>query len=249
MAAMIGRGKSWLWWLAGLLCAALFGRVGAAEEPVQALYGVRVEPGFVGPGDPSTPMPPPPSQLDVNLRQRANQLIDEYLAAQTEAAPAGELQARIERLVKDLGADDWGTREKAQKELVSIGRPALAALKAAAGSKDPEIAQRSTAAIAQIDGAGNSVDQLRAIGPLARTVVQERLAAERKAVTGRAGGAGEAELAGRKDEAEKLRAEAKKAQANAALLVKLTELLTQPARGPEPVMMPFGVKMRVIERD
>ena len=246
MAVIIGRSKSWLWWLAGFLCALVFGRGAGGAEAV-AKYGVEAPgPGFVAP---AVPRPPPPSE---NFKQRASQLIDEYLAGGSPAPTGADLKARIDKLVKDLGADEWAARENASKELLAIGKPALPALKEAAKSKDAEVASRAKDLIEKVEGSGSPLEGLRALGPAGQAAVQERLAAERKAMTGSAGAAGEAELAGKKDEAEKLRAEAKRAQANAAALTKLLGLLAQapaaPAPGPGPVQALYGVRVR-IEKD
>ena len=54
-----------------------------------------------------------------------------------------ELDLRIKQLIKDLGADEANTREKATKELKEIGEPALPALKEAVKSDDPEVSWRS----------------------------------------------------------------------------------------------------------
>lgn len=56
-----------------------------------------------------------------------------------------------EKLVADLGADDYQTREDAQKKLVALGRRALPALeKAEKESKDAEVRARAHEAIAAI---------------------------------------------------------------------------------------------------
>ena len=54
-----------------------------------------------------------------------------------------ELQAKIARAIKDLGADDWQKRDSATKLLWKIGQPAEAALKAAAKSEDLEVRVRA----------------------------------------------------------------------------------------------------------
>jgi len=65
-------------------------------------------------------------------------------------APQQDLQARIKRLVKQLGDEDFEKREQAMEELVRIGRPALKALKKAAASDDPEVAWRAREALKRI---------------------------------------------------------------------------------------------------
>lgn len=71
----------------------------------------------------------------------------------TEPADQATLQAKIERLIKNLGADDWKTREEATEELKKIGRPAIPALKKALESDDPEVTWRSRLIIRAIDRA------------------------------------------------------------------------------------------------
>jgi len=59
------------------------------------------------------------------------------------AAPM-KTAAEIERLIEQLGSDQFGEREAASKALEAIGEPALDALrKAATGSSDAEIRQRA----------------------------------------------------------------------------------------------------------
>jgi hypothetical protein len=69
-------------------------------------------------------------------------------------------QARIERLIQGLGADDPEVRDASQKELESIGAPALPALKQATESDDPEVALRARESIEAI-GSGGSRTQPR----------------------------------------------------------------------------------------
>ena len=59
------------------------------------------------------------------------------------AAPA-KTPAEIDRLIKQLGSDDFDEREAASKALEAIGEPVLEALrKAATGSDDAEIRRRA----------------------------------------------------------------------------------------------------------
>ena len=70
-----------------------------------------------------------------------------------ELTPAERAQrdARIAALIKQLGDDEWRTREAASKALAEIGRPALEALKkAATTSKDAEVVWRAEALVKQI---------------------------------------------------------------------------------------------------
>ncbi|HLY75634.1 MAG TPA: PDZ domain-containing protein [Planctomycetota bacterium] len=53
-------------------------------------------------------------------------------------------QDRIQDLIRNLGSEDYATREQATQELEKIGKPARAALqKAAEESQDPEVRQRA----------------------------------------------------------------------------------------------------------
>ena len=75
-------------------------------------------------------------------------------AAGTAPQPAAEsseaLEARIARLIAQLGSATYADRDAAQKALLKIGKPAIPALKAAAAGKDPERAGRARVVLAQI---------------------------------------------------------------------------------------------------
>jgi hypothetical protein len=72
----------------------------------------------------------------------------------TAATGAAEATgARIAELIARLGSDAVRDREEAQRALVQIGKPALAALLEAARDKDPERATRARGALEEI-GAG-----------------------------------------------------------------------------------------------
>lgn len=59
--------------------------------------------------------------------------------------------ARIDKLVQDLGAPEYEVREKAQRELIEIGRAALPALRKALEDADAERAHRARRAIDEIE--------------------------------------------------------------------------------------------------
>src|SRR5581483_4353900 len=77
-----------------------------------------------------------------------------------------------------LGADDFEERERAAKELIEVGAPALAALRRAAEGTDLEVARRAKACIPEIErdekvlaivkelAATSGRDRARAIGRL-----------------------------------------------------------------------------------
>jgi hypothetical protein len=56
--------------------------------------------------------------------------------------PTPELVDQVNKLITELGAENWQTREKATKELIEIGEPALIALKQAQQHTDPEVRLR-----------------------------------------------------------------------------------------------------------
>ncbi|MBL8799536.1 MAG: PDZ domain-containing protein [Planctomycetia bacterium] len=65
------------------------------------------------------------------------------------AAADGE---RIEKLIKQLGADKFQDREEASKALDAIGAPALAALRAAEQATDAEVRRRAGELVTAIEG-------------------------------------------------------------------------------------------------
>lgn len=54
-----------------------------------------------------------------------------------------ETQKEIERLITDLGADSFGTRQRASRKLSDMGGAALPSLSEALKSDDPEVAERA----------------------------------------------------------------------------------------------------------
>jgi hypothetical protein len=65
-------------------------------------------------------------------------------------ADAGKLKARIAELVVQLGDKEWAKREAASEALLEIGRPAEAALTAAAAGQDAEAATRAAELLKKI---------------------------------------------------------------------------------------------------
>ena len=74
------------------------------------------------------------------------------LAAPVAVAQDETQQAKIERLVRELGADAPETRDKAQRELEQLGAPAVPALEKATQSEDPEVALRASESLELIRG-------------------------------------------------------------------------------------------------
>jgi hypothetical protein len=213
MAAMIGRGKSWLLWTAGFLCALAFGR-GAPFGNAGEVYGVRAQPARTG------------SELSAEDQQRVDRLLAAFLAEQKPHDPDAELAKRISGLVGQLGDDRWDLREAATDELGKIGRPALAALRETlANSKDPEVLERAKDLVARIESGGTVLEALRAMGQAAKVGLEQCIRRERRVVVRLAADSAESELAGRDDEADKLREQAKKAQERVAQIARLLGLL------------------------
>jgi HEAT repeat protein len=68
-----------------------------------------------------------------------------FLVAADDSADA------VRRLVNQLGSDQFQERDRATKELIDLGEPALAALRHAAKSNDREVARRAAQCVDQIE--------------------------------------------------------------------------------------------------
>jgi len=83
-----------------------------------------------------------------------------------------EVQSReVARLIRNLGADDFKTREEATRKLRSIGAPALGALKKAAENDDPEVRSRAREILKTVSKAARAkavrrLMAIRALGEL-----------------------------------------------------------------------------------
>ena len=66
--------------------------------------------------------------------------------------PEKSIEDKIRQLVEDLGANSYELREKAQKALEKIGKPALEALRKAYKSADLEVTSRAEELIEKITG-------------------------------------------------------------------------------------------------
>lgn len=73
----------------------------------------------------------------------ADSAVSAASAVKAETAASASQSGEIEALVRDLGAPNFQTRERASAALAKIGRPALAALEKAAVSDDPEVNLRA----------------------------------------------------------------------------------------------------------
>jgi HEAT repeat protein len=83
---------------------------------------------------------------EAGISSDANDLID-FLSRRS---PEEVNPARIERLIRQLGSDDFNQREAATKELLRWGPVARKALQRAVADPDPEIAKRSTDCLKKI---------------------------------------------------------------------------------------------------
>ena len=71
--------------------------------------------------------------------------------ALSDDSAAGELQDKIDSLIKQLGSEDFEQREDAQTQLIEIGEPAREALERAKKSADSEISLRAKNILKAID--------------------------------------------------------------------------------------------------
>ena len=167
----------------------------------------RIAPGLVA----KRAAPVQVEQVTEETKKEVERLVADYFKALDVPAPSAEEKARIEKLVAGLGAEEWAAREEASKALVKIGAPAESALRQAARSKDAEVASRAREALNVIEAASRkpTLDALRKYPQTVWVVVQGQIEKTREGWTKANAAAAEADKAGRKDEAEKLRAEAR----------------------------------------
>jgi hypothetical protein len=93
-------------------------------------------------------------EMEMTMRVLAFSLIVGMATASGQVPDKTELTARVQvqKLVRDLGAEEFGKREAANKGLVEIGGPALEALRQAAKeSGDPEVQYRASSLVEQIE--------------------------------------------------------------------------------------------------
>ncbi len=77
-------------------------------------------------------------------------------AQDTPPAKTAADPTRIESLIRDLGHEEPARRDRAMKDLESVGRPAVPALQKALESGDPEIQWRAEKLLRSIRDAGSS---------------------------------------------------------------------------------------------
>lgn len=211
MAAMVGKGKSWFWWLAGFLCALAFGSKAEPAEAV-ALYGVRP-----GPGGVDAPVANPEQQ------KKAEGLVADYLAPVAAAEPAADAKTAIEKLIADFASNDAKTRDAASTAVVKHGPAALGQLRAAFASKDAEVAERARAAVTAIEAAARApkVEELKKLGFVGQNAVRQKWSEAQQAAAAAEKASDAAEKAGDAAEAEKARAEVKAKRERAGALAGL----------------------------
>ncbi len=232
MAVLIGRTKTWVWWLGGLLCALAFGSRAEAAEAV-ALYGIRAR--------------PPGPKIDEKAateaqKKQAGTLVDEYLAGEKPAAPSPAETEQIAKLIADFGSADFATRKKASAGVLKFGSKAIKQLTEALKHKDAEVRQRASAAITAIRSGGGrkEVLDLRKIRNAAHVVIRTRRAEINKKAYTASLEARKLAKEGKKDEAAMKRAEASALYAMGAKLGNLYSLVIFGA-----VARPVGVKYGV----
>ena len=72
-------------------------------------------------------------------------------ATRASEPPDVPLDAVVQCLVRDLGAERYDERERATEALRRIGQPALPAVKAAAKSDDPEVRLRAQDVLSDLE--------------------------------------------------------------------------------------------------
>jgi hypothetical protein len=244
MARVIGKTKSWMWWVAGFFCALVFGRgAGAGEVPApKPVYGM------------PAPRGEQPTVLEAQQKQ-AEKLVADYLAPVAATEPTPEQKAAIEKLIKDFGSADFKVREAASTEIVKQGPAALGLLREAAKSSDAEVATRAGAAIVAIETAARQtqVDEIRKLGAAGQAVVRQEVDnyvaySEKDVATVRF--LEQNQTPATPEQIQEARAAAKaSAKKLAALRALLVQLAPARARGPGPgaVQALYGVRIAPIE--
>ena len=210
MTVLIGKTRSWLWWLAGFLCAWVFGPGAEAGE-------------IARPGDNLPPDARQPAVKNAEQQKQAEKLVADYLAPVAAAEPTADQKVAIEKLIQDLGSADFNVREAASAGIVKQGPAALALLREAAKNSDAEVATRAGAAVVAIEAAARQgfVGELKKIQGAAVNVIQKQLGDARMAQAKAQKAAEEARPAGKQEELARLQAEVKSAGVTSAVLSAL----------------------------
>jgi len=155
------------------------GSISAAEDPA---------PVPAGPDKPAAPAPDEAEALLLLFRyaaaQDAHAALHKAFAGQVrelaEGLPEGparldaETEARVRKLIAELGADDFQAREKATEEVRKLGKPALPLLiEAKTGSRDAEVVTRAEGLIDDLSDKkqGGPLPWSKVEGSFARTVM------------------------------------------------------------------------------
>jgi len=238
MARVIGSTKSWLWWLAGSLCALVFNAAARAGE-IMVKYGVAPR--------------PPADQPAANEAQKkqAEKLVADCLAPVAAAEPNAEQKPAIEKLIAGLGSKEFREREEASAAVIKQGPAALGALREAAKSKDPEVAGRAATAVGTIElmARQQMVDELKKVPDAARVVLQQQMNDSRAAQGQALQAAGKADAEGNKAEADQLRGEAKTAgERNAAVSGLYRQVFPAIRRPIGDIQALYGVRVPMEEK-
>lgn len=136
-------------------------------------------------------------------KKRVAELVAAWFKQVEGAEPSAPEAARIGELIAGLGAEQYAVREAAQKGLEDIGRPALGALRAALGSRDPEVALRAGQAMHRIEAAAtrDTIEEMSRMPMAVWVVVQGEITELRGAWSKAAAAERRARKAGREEEA------------------------------------------------
>ena len=232
MALLFGKAKSWVWWLAGLLCALLFG------PRAQGGPGAAGAPGALAAAAEGKEEAP---------AARTGQLVEDYLKAPAPAEPAAEAAKEIARLIRDFGSEDFEVRDAASRDITRHGAAAIGALRQALKSPDAEVASRAEVALATIEAAvrqakaGEIIALYKKSGAPVLEVVQRKYVELTEAARTAAAAALEAEKAGKAEEIAQARAQARSAREREAVMAGLYRQIRPP-----PVAPPYGMLRRIV---
>ena len=241
MAKMIGRTKSWAWWLSGLFCAFVFGRSAAAQDSrddgrrFQTMYGVRpiqqderiqlkygVRPSPVLP----EPIEQPPARPGPDDHAKAAKLVADYLTVPAPARLTAAQRTRMDKLIEDINDARHENRESASAELAQIGAAALPALRTA-GQGSGTASRRARQVIARIEAAARDpiAAELRKIAAAAQAVIAEKLAEQARWAQESGQIADEADKTGDREKSKAARADQESSERSAAVLRGLQQSL------------------------